>query len=308
MLFPTTDIHLIQTDGVHGGPKLVINVFTTNLERLSVIPTATIENSSVTATLYNPVAAARGNNPAHCRIESVAPGVTKIRLNSGNDQNMVRVCAHTRLTKHWLENDQVTLYEKESNYVLSTFAEFEDVVGETTYQSIADISTHDGYYKDILVGAVTETVYIPYVSYVLHDTQQVKILNKPGLNQHLFATLQTVNPVDVGVFINYASDAILRLIPVVSGAIVVGDLTILSGGSGYTVADPPEVRVIRGTGSGAAVKPTIVSGAVTGFTLVSGGTGYTAREALKVVIVRDQLSDAKATATIVAVFASFCIY
>lgn len=294
LLFPTVDIHLVKDDSVHGGTKLALHAFSDSREALANLPaTISINTSVATISQYSPTN--KGTNPIHYLIQAVAQGVSKMRFTSGNYRNMARVCVHTSLTKYWLGNDRATLYEGESNYILSTYAEFEDTVASNTYTSVADISAHYGYYKTVGSGPSAQTIYVPYVSYASHNANYVKVLTKPGLHQHLFAIQETADPVDVEVYVNYVNDAVIKLVAG-AGTIVVADLTILSGGSGYSIA--PEVRIIGGTGSGAAVIPTMTGNVITGFTLVSGGSGYTVGEELKVVVVRDKTSNAKATVTI----------
>jgi len=52
----------------------------------------------------------------------------------------------------------------------------------------------------------------------------------------------------------------------------IGDINVLTGGSGYTIA--PQV-VIGGTGTGATATATITGGVVTGITITNQGEGYT---------------------------------
>lgn len=70
-----------------------------------------------------------------------------------------------------------------------------------------------------------------------------------------------------------ASPAVLaRAIPVLSGG-TVASVTVVDGGSGYTIA--PTVSFSGGGGTGATATATISGGVVTGITVNTPGTGYT---------------------------------
>lgn len=55
----------------------------------------------------------------------------------------------------------------------------------------------------------------------------------------------------------------------------VASITLGSGGSGYSAANPPSVFLVGGGGTGAVFTATVAAGAVTGFVQVAAGSGYT---------------------------------
>lgn len=91
----------------------------------------------------------------------------------------------------------------------------------------------------------------------------------------------------MGPYANYANS------PMPKGNVT--SLTLVSGGSGYSVNTTIDIVDVYETGSGAAATPIITGGVITGITLVSNGTGYTAPH---VIITDDTGADALITASI----------
>ena len=159
--FPTSDIHLILDNGTHGGTPMSIINFNAQKKAMS-LPFAQdpLGNGNVN---WNPyVTPDIDKCPSHFRVLPTALGEVKFRFSDGDDKSIIRIRIHNELQHFWLGNESVTMYQDETNYRLTTYAQFGDGANAT---SIGDISEHHGAFYT----AQNVTYRRPFVTYVSHN-------------------------------------------------------------------------------------------------------------------------------------------
>ena len=108
------------------------------------------------------------------------------------------------------------------------------------------------------------------------NTVQAQLSLGDTSGTHLLGAGPTMDPGGIphyfGPYPNYANS------PMPRGSIT--NLTLISGGAGYTAGTTVSISDVYGTGSGATATAQVVNGSISRLTLTSGGAGYTAPRVL----------------------------
>ncbi|MFT5822534.1 MAG: hypothetical protein ACI8ZM_003790 [Crocinitomix sp.] len=281
-----TNIHLVFGDGGtnNGGSK--VGIESSEIMPAISVPKRSVGDSVMTIDL---------SNSKYYAFTPEGLGEDFALIRKGDDRVIVRVRVHDYIERMWFGNDGMVMYASEDNYVLAPFVKFNDGVHGTTIEDCSFMSSVKK--ASILVGE--DDFDKPFISFASLDENHLTIDDFGRCS----AVAEAVDPIEVEMFASYTNDAFAEIEVTIFGAITSGMIKIHDQGSGYDPADPPEVLIFGGTGTGVRGTAVLTGGKVTSIDIdpLEGGTGYsdnTDENILKVIIQKRRPDDARGALTL----------